>query len=180
MKRLLMVVLGASGLLASCNVTVTAPNVTPGTGASGTLRLTQLNAFETSYKLTQDVTDQNGQFIAAGTSVICDDADTTMYADVSWSGYLSKLYVQFKGLNTGQYQNVDPFTVGRADGRGTATYTFTPGMAPLSVKPQAIIVNGRVNRLGNTYVRLQGLDQAGQYSNILESTTAVPVLDCNS
>lgn len=181
MKKMLIAALGLSGLLASCsNVTVTIPEITPGTGTSSSLSLTEIKEFETSYKLTQDVTDQTGQVLKAGTSVICDDAETTMFVDVAWTGYLSKLYIQFKGLTTEQYKNVAPYTVNAGSGSGTAKYTFAPGMAPLSIQPQSIIVNGKVTRLGNTYVRIQGVDQNGYNSNILESAAAIPVLKCNN
>lgn len=176
MKRMLLAAVGLTGLLASCGVNI--PAITPGTGQSSTLSLNTINAYTTSWQLTEDVTDQNNNVLKKDTYVVCDDAATTLYVNVAWTGYLSKLYVQFKGLTTGNYKNVDPYIVNAGSGSGTAQYTFNAGTAPLSIKPQAIIVNGKVNVKGNTYVRLQGVDSSGYYSNILESANAIPVLDC--
>lgn len=179
---MLLAAISMTGLLASCGSVEFVPPITPGTGTSSTLTLTSINSFETNWKLAQDSTDQYGKPYAAGTSVICDDLDTTMSVNLSWRGYLNDLYVQFRGLTTDQYKNIAPFDANSSSGSGTATYTMAPATAPLSlpgeISAQAIIVNGKINVKGNTYVRLQGTDENGYVSNILESVTAIPVVDC--
>ncbi|WP_245557761.1 hypothetical protein [Deinococcus apachensis] len=187
MKRMLLGALGLSAVLASCgDITVFIPDPIPGTQPSPTLTLEAVTGYNTSYRLTQDVRDQNGQTITAGTNVICDNGNTQMAVDVDWTGGLSRLYAQFKGLRTGDYENVTFYPFGSVDysGSGTATYTFGPNTAPQSVGKsigaQAIVVNPvtDVNVKGYTYVRLQGLDENGRASNIVESVTAIPVVDC--
>lgn len=184
---MLLGAVGLSALLASCGeITIVIPDPIPNTQPSTTLKLKAVAGYSTSYRLTQDVRDQNGQTIAAGTYVICDNRNTDMTVDVTWTGGLSKLYAQFKGLRTGDYENVTfyPFGSVNYSGSGTATYTFGPGTAPQSVgknvSVQGIVVNPvtNVNVKGYTYVRLQGLDENGRASNIVESVTAIPVVDC--
>ncbi|GBF06571.1 hypothetical protein DAERI_090157 [Deinococcus aerius] len=186
MKKLLGAV-GLSAVLASCgDITVVIPDPIPGTLPSPTLTLEAVAGYSTNYRLTRDVRDQNGQTIAAGTFVVCNNLNTQMAVDVTWTGGLSKLYAQFKGLRTGDYENVTFYPFGSVDysGSGTATYTFGPNTAPQSVgksvSAQAIVVNPvtNVNVKGYTYVRLQGLDENGRASNIVESVTAIPVVDC--
>ncbi|MFN4252392.1 hypothetical protein [Deinococcus sp.] len=187
MKKLVLAAIGLTGILASCGVTVTVSDgFTPGSGASGSLRLNDF-AYSTQYRTTTAFTDQNGNTVAAGSYVICDNLNTEMYVDLTWQGGLSKLYVQFEGLNTGNKRNLEFYSYGNVDysGSGRATSTLTPNTAPLRVltqnklSAQAIVVNPVIVRVkGNTFVRVQGVDQNGQYSNIKESAQAFPVVDC--
>ncbi|WP_229777957.1 hypothetical protein [Deinococcus seoulensis] len=187
MKKLALAAIGLTGILASCGATVTVTGgFTPGTGASNSLRLKDF-AYSTQYRTTTAFTDQNGNTVAAGSYVICDNLNTEMYVDLTWQGGLSKLYVQFEGLNTGATKDQQFFSYGQVDysGSGRATSTLAPNTAPLRVltqnklSAQAIVVNPVIVRVkGNTFVRVQGVDQNGQYSNIKESAQAFPVVDC--
>lgn len=187
MKKVLLAAVGLTGLLASCGgVVVTADfGFAPGAQYSPSLKLTELTSYRTNYQTTAPFTDQNGNNIAAGSYVICDNAATVMTVNLKWTGGLDNLYVQFKGLKTGNVKTVQYYSFNGVDtsGSGTAEYTLGSGTAPLSlpgkVSAQAIVVNPViVNVKGNTYVRIQGVDQFGYNSNILESVTAVPVVNC--
>lgn len=165
-----------SAVLASCG------GVTP----VSPVRNLSVTGYETSYRLTQNVRDQNGNTIAAGSYVICDNRDTRVGVDVSWTGGLSQLAIQFTGARTGQTKTVATEDYGPIDYRGAGRYeyTLTPGMAPQTLKnglgAQAITVNPITNVTvkGYTYVRVQGYDAAGGASNIAESVTQIPVVDC--
>ncbi|GHF28962.1 hypothetical protein HNQ07_000924 [Deinococcus metalli] len=188
MKKVLLAAIGVAGLsgvLASCGTTaVISIGFAPGTQRSSTLTLDSM-AYTTNYQTQSAFTDQNGNSIAAGSYVICDNLSTQMYVDLEWTGGLKNLYVQFKGLSTGATKTVPfyPFSGVDYSGSGTATYTLGAGTAPLSVSPkvgaQAIVVSPViVNVKGNTYVNVQGTDQYGYNSNILTSAQALPVVNC--
>lgn len=187
MKKLALAAIGLTGILASCGATVTVTGgFTPGSGASNSLSLKEF-AYSTQYRTTTAFTDQNGNTVQAGSYVICDNLNTEMYVDLKWQGGLSKLYVQFEGLTTGDRRNLEFYSYGNVDysGSGRATSTLTPATAPLRVltqsklSAQAIVVNPVIVRVkGNTYVKMQGLDEGGQYSNVLTSAQAFPVVDC--
>lgn len=186
MKKMLLGAVGLSAVLASCgDLTVTLNPFVPDIGTrqpSTTLRLTELSSFTTNWQLSEKVRDQNGQIISAGSYLICDNRNTDLTVNLKWTGDLRRLYVQFRGANSGATRGVNyfNFTGNTTSGSGTATYTFAPGTAPLSLNPQAIIVNPikNVNVKGYTYVQLQGLDQNGNYSNVIQSVTQIPVVDC--
>ncbi|MCD0161579.1 hypothetical protein IHN63_09700 [Deinococcus sp. 6YEL10] len=172
-------------MLASCGVTVTVSDgFAPGSGASGSLRLNDF-AYSTQYRTTTAFTDQNGNTVPAGSYIICDNKNTTMYVDLNWTGGLKQVYVQFEGLKTGDKERVSFYSYGAADYSGSEVLdaTFGPGTAPLSISgklgAQAIVVNPVIVRVkGNTYVKMQGLDEFGRYSNVLTSAQAFPVVDC--
>ncbi|WP_309571954.1 hypothetical protein [Deinococcus sp.] len=188
MKKMMLAavgIVGLTGLLASCGTTATVSfGFAPGPQRSSTLMLDSM-AYTTNYQTQSDYTDQNGNTIAAGSYIICDNLSTQMYVDLAWTGGLKNLYVQFKGLSTGSTKTVPFYAFSGVDysGSGTATYTLGAGTAPLSVSPkvgaQAIVVTPViVNVKGNTYVNVQGIDQNGYNSNILTSVTALPVVNC--
>ncbi|GGL83060.1 hypothetical protein GCM10010840_21040 [Deinococcus aerolatus] len=181
-----MAAVGLTGVLASCGgVTVTADfGFAPGSQYAPSLKLNELS-YSTNYQAKTAFTDQNGNTVRAGEYLICDNANTTMLVDLKWTGGLNKLYLQFKGLSTGATQTVPFYAFNGSDtsGAGQAKFTFGPNTAPLSLSSklvsQAIVVNPViVNVKGNTYVRVQGIDQSGYNSNILESVTAIPVVNC--
>lgn len=178
---------GLTGILASCGTSATISfGFAPGSAYSTGLILKNITDYSTNYQLSSDVKDQNGQTIPAGSYVICDNTSTTMNVDLTWAGGLSKLYVQFKGLTTNQTKTVQYYSFTGVDtsGSGSAQYILGAGTAPLSVSAgklgaQGIVVNPVVVDVkGYTYVRLQGVDSVGYNSNIIESATAVPVVDC--
>lgn len=176
MKKMLLGAVGLSAMLASCGGVIVADPVT---------NLT-VTGYQTNYQLTTDVRDQNGQTITKGSYVICDNRNTRVGVDVSWRGGLQQLAIQFKGARTGETKTVATEDYGPIDYRGAGRYEYTlqPGMAPQSLKngigAQAIIVNPitNVNVKGYTFVRVQGYDAAGNASNISESVTQIPVVDC--
>lgn len=185
MKKLLIAAVGMTGILAGCgSVTVTGDfGFAPGGQYAPNLTLKEIG-YSTNYQASANFTDQNGGTVQKGDYLICDNANTTMFVDLKWTGGLNKLYLQFKGLTTGAKQTVPFYAFNSSDtsGSGQAQFTFGPNTAPLSVNkvvPQAIVVNPViVNVKGNTYVRVQGVDQNGFNSNIIESVTAIPVVDC--
>ena len=176
MKKMLIAALGLSGLLASCsNVTVTIPDFAPGYGSSTNLRLNAVS-YPTNYRAATDYTDQNGNKIAAGTYFICDNLNTTMTITTEWSGTAKDLYVQLKGLRTGdEVTNLySSMSVGDSSGKATVDFNIKPGMAP-----QSIVVNPKIITVkGNTYVRVQGVDPSGARSNIFEGVQALPIVTC--
>lgn len=170
MKKLLLAALGATGLLASCG----GGGVTIGSGYYGeynsaaSAQLTSLTNYTTDYTYN-------------GTYVICSDADTTLSFNLNWSGYLSAVGFQLKGYNTGNYLNTDTYAVNSSAGSAPVSITVARGMAPLKVsstpiKAQAIVVNPV--DLGYTYVRAQGVDGNGYYTNVVETNYSIPVMRC--
>lgn len=185
MKKLALAAIGLTGILASCGVTVTVSDgFTPGSDASNSLSLNEF-AYSTQYRTKTDYRDQNGSFIAAGSYIICDNKNTIMYVDLNWTGGLKQVYVQFKGLKTGGTEGVSFYSYSTADYSGSEVLeaTFGPGTAPLSISgklgAQTIEVNPVILDVkGNTFVKIQGLDEIGRYSNVLTSAQAFPVVDC--
>lgn len=186
MKRLMMAAVGLTGVLAGCGGVdvVVDYGFAPGNQYAPNLKLNELS-YTTNYQASADFNDQNGNTVRKGDYLICDNRNTTMFVDLEWTGGLNRLYLQFKGLKTGATKTVPFYAFNGSDtsGAGQAQFTFGPETAPLSlntVSPQAIVVNPViVNVKGNTYVRVQGVDQNGFNSNILESVTAIPVVNCN-
>ena len=189
MNKLLAVagLIGLTGLLASCNVTVT-----PGPGGGGQSSILSLNAitsYKSSWVLQNDAFDQNGAKLSKGTQIICDNRNTDLDVGVSWTGGLQRIGVQFVGLKTGATSNVrvfgDAYSSTDFSGSGVATITIGKGVAPLKVgsglSAQAIIVNpvNTVTVKGNTYVQAIGEDRNGDLSNVVQSVTAIPVADCS-
>lgn len=181
MKKILLASVAGAGLLASCGgVTVTLPDYF--SGRSSNLTLTNLSNYSTDWQLTRAVNDQSGNTLAAGTYVICDNKATQISADVAWTGTLSKLGLQLKGVRTGEVENLNLYPYSGVTGSGSTTATFSvgAGVAPQSLNPQAIVVNPVTNVTvkGYTYLRVQGADAIGLGSNILESNNSIPVVDC--
>lgn len=185
MKKILLASVAGAGLLASCGgVTVTLPDYFSGT-PSPTLRLTGLTNYTTNWRLSENVTDQNGRTLTADTYIICDNKNTTIYADVAYTGGpLSKLGLQLNG-QSGQFApyNVStPFIYTGGATSGTIQTEFNIGqeVAPLSLGAQAIVVNpvNRVDIKGYTFLRVQGQDNVGRSSNTLTSPNSIPVVDC--
>ena len=108
---------------------------------------------------------------------------------VSWTGDLQQIGIRFKGALTGgtSKTNVfgDRYSAPDYSGNGTASITIRPGLAPLKVSSgvsaQAIVVTPitTVNVKGYTYVQAFGKDSSGNYSNVVESVTQIPVADCS-
>ncbi|NTX99721.1 hypothetical protein [Deinococcus sp. JMULE3] len=184
MKKVALAAAALASALAGCSVTVSVPDFTPGTQPSTSLKLTSFS-YSTQYRTSAEYRDQDGQVIPAGSYIICDNKSTEMYVDLDWTGGLKQVYTQFEGLKTGGTQNFSFYSYGSADYSGSAVLSATlgAGTAPLSVpgklNAQAIVVNPVILDVkGNTFVKVQGLDAAGRYSNILESAQAFPVVDC--
>lgn len=185
MKKVLFSLMAAVSVtaLSACNgsVVIEIPGFIPDPeGESQTLKLNEIG-IQTSYQLSQDVKDQNGQTITKDTFVICDNKSTQMNVDVKWSGYLDKLYVQFKGATSPEKKEVLFYAINNnGSGSATAEYTLQAGTAPLSISPQGIVVNpiAEVDVKGYTYVKVQGVDQSNMVSNILTTVTQTPVVDC--
>lgn len=174
MKKILLASLLGTSLLASCgDITVSRP-------------LSNLNvtSYTTSWQLDKPVSDQNGQTLASGSYIICDNLNTEMQVHVTWTGELRKLALQFKGVTTGTQKIVSTQDLGygNTSGSGGFTYTFGAGLAPLgsgTLNAQSIVVNPKtVTVKGYTYVNAQGIDSAGNLSNIAQSANSIPVADC--
>ena len=175
--------LGLAALLSACDVSVSVPS--PDLGSSQDLVLKGVTSFTSQYQLQTDVRDQNNNTIAAGTYIICDDRNTQLQVGVAWSGPLQQIGIRFKGLTTGQTTSAivygDTYSAPDYSGSGSATINVGPGVAPLKVSSglsaQAIVVtpvtNVQIN--GYTYVQAFGKDDLGNYSNYVESATAIPV-----
>lgn len=185
MKKILLASVAGAGLLASCggDVTIRIPNFFEGQ-PSKSLAITSVSNIRTDWKLNTDVVDQNGKTIKAGSYVICDNKITNIDGDVSWTGPLSKLNLQLKGVTTGQTQNVSvyPYSGVATNGNVKAQFTIGEQMAPLSIGSQAIIVNPKpvtnVRVKGYTELVVHGVDPVGDYSNTKKAPNALPVMDC--
>ncbi|WP_414656797.1 hypothetical protein ACINK0_11545 [Deinococcus sp. VB343] len=182
MKKILLASVAGAGLLASCGNGSVIVETNPVTNL-------KVTSYTTNWQLTTEARDQNGQPIAKGAYLICDNRNTTMAVGATWQGGLQQLALQFKGYNTGATKTVatNPLGATNSTGSGTYEYTFGPETAPLNVgsgkiSAQAIVVNPitTVNVKGYTYVRIQGYDVLGNPSNIAESEIAIPVADCAS
>lgn len=188
MKKVLLAAMGLSGVLASCggSVVVGVGGGYYGDGQSTNLQLNSLTNYRTSWQLSSNVQDQSGRTLTAGTYIICDNTNTDISVDLTWTGGLSKLGLQLRGVNSDTYRNISvyPYSVVDTSGSGTATYSLGAAMAPLATKSslsaQAIVVNPitAVDIKGYTYVRAQGLDAFGLASNVLTSGYSIPVVDC--
>ncbi|WP_161883703.1 hypothetical protein [Deinococcus alpinitundrae] len=185
MNRGILGLIGAAALLSSCNVTVT----TPADNSSTTLSLDAISSYTSQYKLLTSTQDQNGNTLAAGTPIICDNLNTRLDVGVSWTGGLQQIGIRFKGALTGTTTNTsvfgDRYSTPDYSGNGTASITIRPGLAPLKVSSgisaQAIVVTpiNTVNVKGYTYVQAFGKDSNGNYSNVVQSVTDIPVADCS-
>ncbi|MFC5847774.1 hypothetical protein [Deinococcus petrolearius] len=181
MKKGLLAAVGLSGLLASCGGTLTVgAGGYYGEGTSSSLILNSLTDYQTNWQLSTAVQDQKGNVIPAGTHVICDNTTTDISFNVNWTGYMAAVGLQLRGLNTDSYKNIGVFLVNSSTGRVNATYSIGSNIAPLNLKPQAIIVNPitSVDIKGYTYVRAQGIDGTAAASNVVSTSTAIPVVDC--
>lgn len=182
MKKILLAAVGMTGLLASCGDITVLPGYYNGIGTSSSLTLNGITSYTTDWQLSNAVQDQNGNTIAANTYVICDNKETNLTVGLNWTGGLSKLGIQLKGVNTGDYKNANFYPYSSVDysGSGTATVKLSTYMAPLSFNQQSITVNPitKVNVKGYTTVSAQGLDSSGLASNVVNSSTKIPVMDC--
>lgn len=169
--------LGIVGALASCDVTVVPNDGYYGnSNSSAGVTLQPLTKYSTNHQLSADAKDQNGKTIPKGTFVICKNWDTEVFFDVNWSGYLKNIGFQFKGYNTGDYVNKGTYPVSNPSaGHAEATLILKSGMAPLSIIVNPVV---RIDVLGYTYVRAQGIDKNGYYSNVVSTNSAIPVVIC--
>jgi len=173
MKKMLLGAVGLSAVLASCGVDMV---------GYGPVTLTAVNSFTSDWY--RVVTDPNtGQ--ARNEYVICNDERTTVTMDVSWTGPLSQLAAEFEGANTRETtQKVTDRFAADYSGRDQFTYSFNPGMAPLSMnkgstpnlKAQAIIVNP--TNLGTTYLTVWGYNPDGVQSDTITVPQGIPVVNC--
>ncbi|MFC4425298.1 hypothetical protein [Deinococcus navajonensis] len=168
MKRLLMVALGTSGVLASCTT-------------SGSVPYEAVNLTGVQYTSNWSYTDANGQT----QYVICDNRDTTVTMNVTWTGPLARLDALFEGATTQRAPVVKTTGDFAPDysGQDTFTYTFAPGLVPLAVgkgssalRAQAIVVNP-VNR-GTSFVSVRGYNPNGLQSNTVQVPQGIPVYNC--
>lgn len=168
--------------LSACNGTIVVEinPFDPGkTNPSPTLKLTETKV-TTNQQLDSDYKDQNGNDLAKGTYIICDNYNTELNVNVKWKGNLDKLYVTFKGRLTGASKNVLYSTSAQGNsGEGTAVYNLSAGTAPLNIQPSGIIVRPKVKEVrGYTYVKMRGVDPNGYVSNIIETPQLIPVVNC--
>ncbi|AZI42056.1 hypothetical protein EHF33_04245 [Deinococcus psychrotolerans] len=181
----LLGLIGAATLLSACSVTVTpAPN-----GGGSSVTLNAVTSYNSEYTLASSTVDQNGRTLAAGTNVICDDRNTQLQVGVSWTGGLQRIGIQFTGVKYGQTtkQRIfgDRYSSPDYSGNGLATITIGSGVAPLKVSSglsAQSIVPTPINTTyvkGYTYVQAIGEDQNGNVSNVVESVTAIPVVNCS-
>lgn len=178
---MLLTAVGLSGVLASCGGTVVVgTGGYYGEGTSTTLTLNSITNYTTDWQLSAPVQDQQGNVIPANTYVICDNTTTNISFDVNWTGYMAAVGLQMRGLRTDAYKNIGVYLVNSSSGKASASYAVGSGVAPQNIKPQAIIVNPitSVDIKGYTYVRAQGIDGTAAASNVVSSTVAIPVVDC--
>lgn len=185
MKKMLLLV-GAAALLAACS-----PSFNGGQ-TSKSLTLNQVTDFTSSYTTAQTYVDSStGRVIPAGSDIICDNANTDLQFNFTWTGPLYQAGVRLKGLKTGAVtstilSNATPG--GDTSGVGSGTVRVAPGVAPQSVsfggmKAQAIvptpIPTANLNVKGYSYLQVVATDTSGLNSNIIESPTEIPVADCS-
>lgn len=118
--------------------------------------------------------------------IICDDRETTVTMDVTWTGPLARLDALFEGATTQRAAMTRTTGVFAPDysGRDTFTYTFGAGMVPLAVakgdsgslKAQAIVVNP--TNKGTSFVTVQGFNPDGVPSNKIQVPQGIPVYNC--
>ncbi|MBZ9712116.1 hypothetical protein [Deinococcus multiflagellatus] len=177
MKRAALAALGLMGVLASCNVTVTGPTAQPVT-------ITQLNSYTSDYYYE---TVENGQ--TKRNYVICNDRQTRLYLDVSWSGPLSQLGARFTTTRNGSTSSKEVSTNvfgANTSGRDTFTYTIGAGALPLSARSggptlaaqklaaQAIVVTP--STMGNVAVDIWGYNPDGLKSRELQAPGTIPIV----
>lgn len=186
---MLLAAVGLSGLLASCGGSVVVGSDTPPT-------ITSANGLYTDHRLQVAVTDADtGTVYPAGTYVVCDNLNTTVQMNVSWTGALYDLDVYATGGYYGDTHRLDTYTAeGASNDSGTVVYTFGPRAVPLSVNKgkgltaQAITVNPiiAVDVKGQTSIVVQGnsyFGNPGNYQTVSTLNTVpnnfqLPVVDC--
>lgn len=146
MKKIALMALGLTGVLASCG------------GGTSTIE----GAPTTNWQLRSDVKNvATGEILKAGTYVICNDRPTTVNANVSWGAGATSVQLLARGVkNPNDIRQLADYGVNPAGGTGTATFTFGPGMAP-----QAIVVNPIT-----TPVRVLGYSNLGTRSTLIGTT----------
>ncbi|ASN81037.1 MULTISPECIES: hypothetical protein [Deinococcus] len=167
MKKMLLAAISMTGLLASCG----------GGFISAPVDVTAVNGFTSNWTRTNSQGQQE--------YIICDDRDTTVTMDVSWTGPLAKLDAYFDGAQGTRFPEGKLQTTGwfapDTSGRDTFTYTFGPGMAPLKtssgVKAQAIVINPV--QKGTTFVTVTGYNPDGQADSV-QAPGGIPVYDCGA
>lgn len=162
---MLLAAISMTGLLASCG----------GGFISAPVDVTAVNGFTSNWTRTNSQGQEE--------SIICNDRETTVTMDVSWTGPLAKLDATFEGANTTN-KNTTKTTGWFApdvSGRDTFNYTFGPNMAPLKnnegVTAQAIVVNPV--QIGTTYVTVTGYNPDGQTDSAV-APKGIPVYDCGA
>ncbi|MDV6373502.1 hypothetical protein [Deinococcus arenicola] len=188
MRRLLIIVVGLTGLIASCGGGGVIVDPKP-----SDLRLTKVDEFKTQYTAKTDLNDDNGNKIAsAGDYIICNNRGNRIRVAFDWTGDLSSVQLRLKGLRTGEVTttSVINYPSGFTDG-GVET-TLAPGIAPQivggSLNSQSItIMPVEVTKLyGRSYLQMQIFDKAGRNGKVAGSTdaitfqsvTALPVVEC--
>ncbi|ADY26077.1 hypothetical protein Deipr_0921 [Deinococcus proteolyticus MRP] len=153
MKKIALMALGLTGVLASCG------------GGTSTIE----GAPTTNWQLRSDVKDINNNIILkAGTYVICNDRPTTVQANVSWGAGVTQVQLWARGQKESKpvaYYNVNP-----TGGTGTATFTLNGGVAPQSITVNPITTPVRVK----SYVEL---GTATGVSDIKWNSYDFPVLE---
>ncbi|GHG12460.1 hypothetical protein GCM10017783_25670 [Deinococcus piscis] len=144
MKKIALMALGLTGVLASCG--------------GGTVNDSRPPT--TDWQLAADVKDSaTGQTIRKGTYVICDNANTTVQASASWAAGTERVELLARGVKSGTVKNLGYKTVNPANGGSSQLlFTFGPKMAPLSLNAQSITVNPitrNVKVLGYTNLGIQ-------------------------
>lgn len=165
MKKIALMALGLTGVLASCGGGVSTENPP-----------------RTDFRLAEKVTYDNGtKSLAAGTYIICNNLPTGVEATIQTDPGVSSFLVIAKGVEYGKEVTVREAPAD-TDGQTSVTFKFNPGVAPLSLDAQSIVVNPKpvknVNVIGFTDFGVRTFDANG---NILSQPDfgdfKIPVVD---
>lgn len=166
MKKMLLGAVGLSAVLASC----------------GSVTVDDLAGIRSQYQLTTDVTDANtGTTLRQGTYVICDNVNTDVELNVSWTAGTRAINLLAYGQYYGEGRYLATYDVSNtAGGSGILTFTVGANTAPLSLGKQSIIVTPvtNVNVKGYTRLAAQAIDSQGNAGTVQQSSYVFPVVDC--
>ncbi|EYB68198.1 hypothetical protein DEIPH_ctg025orf0032 [Deinococcus phoenicis] len=158
---MLLGAVGLSAVLASC----------------GSVTVDDSLGIRSQYQLSTDVTDVNtGRVLKQGTYVICDNKNTNVELNVSWTAGTSAINLLAYGEYYGEGKYLANYKLNSA-APGSAALTFTVGAF---TAPQSIIVNPvtTVNVKGYTRLAAQAVDLQGNTGSVQQSSYVLPVVDC--
>jgi hypothetical protein len=157
---------GLTGVLASCDVTITPGN------QSG------LVVYADSLTLTSDYTISNQAFNGSSYSgpVICDDRRTNLQFNFDYLGDLQSVSVNLRGVTTQEPKPLQVTNYNLSAGRGIVNFYASSGSVPLSIpskiNTQAIIVSPKI--IGSTYIEMIADSSTGSTRTL--TSNALPVL----